>query len=71
MGGGGSEKRERERENKEFSTYLTGPLDMDAISRVDIQSIWYKVVLHCGVHLDNVSSLSSDVEVVKPALLTF
>ena len=50
--GGRERERERERERKrekeregENLRHLTSPLDMDAVSRVDIQPIWYKVIL--------------------------
>ena len=39
-------KRESEREGGRDRKYLTSPLNMDAISRFDIQPIWYEVVLY-------------------------
>ena len=39
-------------------------LDVDGISHSNLKDIGNKVILHTGVHLDNVATLSTNIEIV-------
>lgn len=39
-------------------------LDVDGVSHSNLEDIGNKVILHTGVHLDNVATLSTNIEIV-------
>ncbi len=47
------------------------PLEVDTVVLINSEFIWYKVVLHGRVHLDNVPTLPTDVQIVNSAGFSF